>query len=140
MADRDKAIEILKKCETNKADSVRKAAKALEGTLDDVRKLAVEIGCIKEYGNTISVMKCKAAYSGYAKIDKLDAKHEAIMEQKRKEHAEATSWMEHIKPLYHRKQEYETEIREKQEELDRVRQEYRNFLATIKQLTEETNA
>lgn len=139
MADRDKAIEILKKCETNKADSVRKAAKALEGTLDDVRELAVEIGCIKVYGNTISVMKHKAAHSGYATIDddKLDAKHEAIMEQKRKEHAEATSWMEHVKPLYQRKQEYEAEIRVKQEELDRVRQEYRNFLATIKQLTEE---
>lgn len=139
MADRDKAIEILKKCETNKADSVRRAAKALEGTLDDVRKLAVEIGCIKVYGNTISAMKYKSEHSGYATIDddKLDKKHEAIMEQKRKEHAEATTWMEHIKPLYQCKQEYEAEIRVKQEELDRVRQEYRNFLATIKQLTEE---
>lgn len=141
MADRDKAIEILKKCETNKADSVRKAAKAIEGTLDDVRELAVEIGCIKVYGNTISVMKHKAEHSGYATIDddKLDEKHEAIMEQKRKEHAEATTWMEHIKPLYKRKREYETEIQKKQDELDKVRQEYRNFLATIRQLMEDTD-
>ena len=123
----------------NKADSVRKAAKALGCTLDDVRELAVEIGCIKEYGNTISVMKYKAAHSGYTTIDddKLDAKHKAIMEQKRKEHAEATSWMEHVKPLHQRKQEYEIEINEKRDELERVRQEYRNFLATIKQLMEE---
>lgn len=140
MADRDKAIEILKKCEKCKTDSVRRAAKALEGTLDDVRKLAVEIGCIKVYGNTISVMKYKATNRGYATIDdKLDKKHEAIMEQKRKEHAEATTWMEHIKPLYQRKQEYETEIQKKQDELDKVRQEYRNFMATIRQLTEATD-
>lgn len=140
MADRDKAIEILKKCEKSKTDSVRRAAKALEGTLDDVRELAVEIGCIKVYGNTISVMKHKAEHSGYAADDAvLDAKHEKVMEQKRKEHAEATTWMEHIKPLYKRKREYETEIQKKQDELDKVRQEYRNFLATIRQLMEDTD-
>lgn len=41
MADRDKAIEILEKCETNKADSVRKAAKVL-GWLDDYKQLKTD--------------------------------------------------------------------------------------------------
>jgi transposase-like protein len=46
-------------------------------------------------------------------------------------------WMEHITPLHRHKQELENAIAHKQAELDAARQEYRDFLATLKQLMED---
>jgi prefoldin subunit 5 len=46
--------------------------------------------------------------------------------------------MDHITPLHQRKQELENAIEHKQVELDKARQEYRDFLATLRQLMEET--
>lgn len=48
-----------------------------------------------------------------------------------------TPWMEHITPLHRHKQELENAIERKQAELDAVRQEYRDFLATLEQLMKE---
>ena len=46
-------------------------------------------------------------------------------------------WMEYVTPLHKHKQELEDVIEHKQAELDAARQEYRDFLATLKQLMED---
>ncbi len=46
-------------------------------------------------------------------------------------------WMQHITPLHKHKQELEDVIEHKQAELDAARHEYRDFLATLKQLMED---
>lgn len=46
-------------------------------------------------------------------------------------------WMEHITPLHRHKQELENAIAHKQAELDKAKQAYRDFLATLKQLMED---
>ena len=48
-----------------------------------------------------------------------------------------TPWMAHITPLHRHKQEMENAIAHKQAELDKARQEYRDFLATLEQLMKE---
>ena len=67
----------------------------------------------------------------------IDRRHAEVMERRRQEHADATTWMEHVTPIHRHKQRLETEIRAKQEALDKAREEYRNFLATLRQLMEE---
>lgn len=46
-------------------------------------------------------------------------------------------WMEHITPLHKYKSELESDIERKQAELDKAKQAYRDFLATLKQLMED---
>lgn len=46
--------------------------------------------------------------------------------------------MDHITPLHQRKMELENAVEHRQVELDKARQEYRDFLATLKQLLEES--
>jgi transposase len=64
----------------------------------------------------------------------LDQQHAERMAEK---HPRTSDWMDHITPLHQRKQELENAIEHKQAELDKARQEYRDFLATLKQLMEE---
>lgn len=71
-------------------------------------------------------------------LDNANEKHRAVMEQKRADHAAQTSWMEHVTPLHQHKQRLEAEIAKRQDALDQAKQEYRNFLATLGQLMEET--
>lgn len=65
----------------------------------------------------------------------LDRQHDERMAEK---HPRSSDWMQHITPLHQRKQELENTIEHKQAELDKARQEYRDFLATLRQLMEET--
>lgn len=91
----------------------------------------------KQFGVAINtVMKIVNGNKLKDDIDMLRAnrKHAEAMQQKREEHAAATTWMEHVEPLHKHKQRLEAEIAEKQAELDKARQEYRNFLATLEQL------
>ena len=49
----------------------------------------------------------------------------------------APDWMEHITPLHKYKSELESDIEHKQAELDKAKQAYRDFLATLEQLMKE---
>lgn len=64
----------------------------------------------------------------------IDKRHAERMAE---QHPRTSDWMDHITPIHQRKQELENAIEHKQVELDRARQEYRDFLATLKQLLEE---
>ena len=61
-------------------------------------------------------------------------KHRKVMHEK---HGTEAPWLSHITPLHQHKQALERRIAEKQAELDKAREEYRNFLATLEQLTKE---
>ena len=65
--------------------------------------------------------------------DKLDKKHAEALAA---EHPRTSDWMEHITPIHQHKMELEQAIEHKQAELDKARQEYRDYLATLKQLLE----
>jgi transposase len=68
----------------------------------------------------------------------MDKRHaERMAAQNAERHPRTSDWMDHITPLHQRKQELENAIEHKQVELDKARQEYRDFLATLRQLMEE---
>lgn len=71
-----------------------------------------------------------------AEMDKRHAERMAAQNAER--HPRTSDWMDHITPLHQRKQELENAIEHKQVELDKARQEYRDFLATLRQLMEES--
>lgn len=93
--------------------------------------------CLSKYkaGQLGEVAEIPSAREG---VQPEDAIHEAVMQEKRQEHEAATTWMKHITPLHQHKQRLEAEIAAKQDALDKAKQEYRNFLATLEQLTEDT--
>ena len=93
--------------------------------------------CLTQYKNG---ELCDAVESPSAceNVQPEDAVHEAVMQKKRQEHEEMTTWMEHVTPLHQHKQRLEAEITAKQAELDKAKQEYRNFIATLEKLTEGT--
>lgn len=65
----------------------------------------------------------------------LDEKHrEALKAQ----HPRTSDWMEHVKPLHQHKMELEQKVEHKQAELDKAKQELRDFTATLRQLMEDT--
>lgn len=64
----------------------------------------------------------------------LDRQHAERMAEK---HPRTSDWMDHITPLHQRKMELENAVEHKQVELEKAKQEYRDFLATLKQLMEE---
>ena len=68
-----------------------------------------------------------------ASDDKLDQKHAEAMP----EHPRTSDWMDHITPLHQRKMELENAVQHKQAELDKARQEYRDYRATLRQFLEE---
>lgn len=84
--------------------------------------------------NIIKLDKCVIGVED----DELDRRHAEVMRLNRQQHAEMTTWMEHVTPLHQHKLRLEAEISAKQEALDKAKQEYRNFLATVKQLMEDT--
>lgn len=69
--------------------------------------------------------------------EELDRQHAERMAEKAKaEHPRTSDWMAHITPLHQRKMELENAVEHKQVELDKARQELRDFLATLRQLME----
>ena len=93
--------------------------------------------CLTQYKNG-ELCDAEDIPSACENVQPEDAVHEAVMQKKRQEHEEMTTWMEHVTPLHQHKQRLEAEITAKQAELDKAKQEYRNFLATLEQLTEDT--
>ena len=51
-------------------------------------------------------------------------------------HPRTSDWMKHVKPLNAHKRELELAIEHKQAELDKAKQELRDFTATLRQLME----
>ena len=69
--------------------------------------------------------------------DALDQKHGDVIAAT-DPHPRTLDWMEHVKPLHKYKQELELRVQHKQAELEKARQELRDFTATLKQLMEDT--
>lgn len=69
--------------------------------------------------------------------DALDQKHEDVIAAK-DPHPRTLDWMDHVKPLHQHKQELEQRVEHKRAELEKAKQELRDFTATIKQLMEDT--
>ena len=72
--------------------------------------------------------------------EELDRQHAERMAEKAKaEHPRTSDWMDHITPLHQRKMELENAVEHKQVELEKAKQELRDYLATIRQLMTEGN-
>ena len=65
----------------------------------------------------------------------LDEKH---VEALKAQHPRTSDWMEHVKPLHQHKMELEQKVEHKQAELDKAKQELRDFTATLRKLMEDT--
>lgn len=65
--------------------------------------------------------------------DELVRRHDAVIAAK-DPHPRTTDWMQHVTPLHKHKQELERRVEHKQAELDKARQELRDFTATLEQL------
>ena len=98
----------------------------------------VEAGkCIKPDRRRRSVKRNPDGSEGISEAD-MDKRHAERMAEKAKaEHPMTSDWMDHITPLHQRKMELENAIEHKRAELEKAKQEYRDFLATLKQLMEE---
>lgn len=94
-----------------------------------------------EIATTLSIPKTSVGgiihrmrYSTGASEEELDEIHAKKCEEMRAEHAAATAWMEHIKPLHEHKRRLEAEVAAKAEELRKAREELDSYLATLKEL------
>lgn len=75
--------------------------------------------------------------NGELSNDALDQKHGDVIAAK-DPHPRTLDWMEHIKPLHKHKMELEQTVERKRLELEKAKQELRDFTATLKQLMEDT--
>ena len=92
---------------------------------------------IKEY--TKSGKGIKPDHRKKLTDEELDRQHAERMAEKAKaEHPRTSDWMDHITPLHQRKMELENAVEHRQAELEKAKQELRDFLATLRQLMEET--
>lgn len=99
--------------------------------LNTVRRI---VGAEVQAGNGI---KPDRRVNGELTDDALDQKHGDVIAAK-DPHPRTLDWMDHVKPLHKYKQELERRVVHKQAELDKARQELRDFTATLKQLMEDT--
>lgn len=83
---------------------------------------------------TVASIIYRVRKSAGASEAELDATHAQRCEELRAEHAAATTWMEHIKPLHEHKKRLEAEVAAKAEELRKSREELDSYLATLKEL------
>lgn len=73
----------------------------------------------------------KSTGASEAELDEIHAKK---CEEMRAEHAAATAWMDHVKPLHEHKRKLEAEVAAKAEELRQAREALDSYLATLKEL------
>lgn len=99
----------------------------------------VEAGkCVKPDRRRRSVKRNPDGSEGITE-EKMDQKHaEAMKKQNAERHPRTSDWMDHITPIHQRKMELENAIEHKQAELEKAKQEYRDFLATLRQLLGES--
>lgn len=90
-----------------------------------------------EAGNGIKPDRRKRKALPSVELDEteLDEKH---VEALKAQHPRTSDWMEHVKPLHQHKMELEQKVEHKQAELDKARQELRDFTATLRKLMEDT--
>lgn len=90
-----------------------------------------------EAGNGIKPDRRKRKTLPSVELDEaeLDEKH---VEALKAQHPRTSDWMEHVKPLHQHKQELEQRVEHKQAELEKARQELRDFTATLRKLMEDT--
>lgn len=69
--------------------------------------------------------------------DALDQKHGDVIAAK-DPHPRTLDWIDHVKPLHRHKKELEQRVEHKRAELEKAKQELRDFTATLKQLMEDT--
>lgn len=69
--------------------------------------------------------------------DELERRHDAVIAAK-DPHPRTTDWMQHVTPLHKHKMELERRVEHKQAELDKAKQELRDFTATLRKLMEDT--
>lgn len=68
----------------------------------------------------------------------MDQKHAVAMKKQDAErHPRSSDWMAHITPLHKHRQELQNAVEHRQAELEKAKQELRDFLATLRQLMEE---
>lgn len=98
----------------------------------------VEAGkCVKPDRRRRSVKRNPDGSEGITE-EKMDQKHaEAMKKQNAERHPRTSDWMDHITPIRQRKMELENAVEHRQAELEKAKQEYRDFLATLRQLLEE---
>lgn len=108
-------------------------------TVQRIIRDQVEAGkCVKPDRRRRSVKRNQDGSEGITE-EKMDQKHaEAMKKQNAERHPRTSDWMDHITPIHQHKQELENAIEHKQAELEKAKQEYRDFLATLKQLMEES--
>lgn len=95
----------------------------------------VEAGkCVKPDRRRRSVKRNADGSEGILEGE-MDKRHAERMAE---QHPRTSDWMDHIAPIHQRKQELENAIEHRQVELEKAKQEYRDFLATLRQLMEET--
>lgn len=99
--------------------------------LDTVRRI---IGAEVQAGNGV---KPDRRVNGELTDDALDQKHGDVIAAK-DPHPRTLDWMDHVKPLHQHKMELEQKVEHKQAELEKAKQELRDFTATIRQLMEDT--
>lgn len=99
--------------------------------LDTVRRI---IGAEVQAGNGV---KPDRRVNGELTDDALDQKHGDVIAAK-DPHPRTLDWMDHVKPLHQHKQELEQRVEHKRAELEKAKQELRDFTATLRQLMEDT--
>lgn len=87
-----------------------------------------------EAGNGI---KPDRRVNGELTDDALDQRHGDVIAAM-DPHPMTLDWMDHVKPLHKHKQELEQRVEHKRAELDKAKQELRDFTATLRKLMEDT--
>ena len=101
--------------------------------LNTVRRI---VGSEVQAGNGIKPDR-RTRVNGKLTDDALDQIHDDVIAAQ-DPHPRTLDWMDHVKPLHKYKQELELRVQHKQAELEKARQELRDFTATLKQLMEDT--
>ena len=110
-------------------DEMRSEVRRLRDSGMMVRDIADQVGISKA-----SVSRILENTQDGITLAEATEKHRKVMHEM---HGTEAPWMAHITPLHEQKQVLERRIAERQAELDKAREEYRNFLATLEQLTKE---
>ena len=106
-----------------------------ESTVQRIIHDQVEAGkCVKPDRRRRSVKRSADGSEGILEGE-MDKRHAERMAER---HPRTSDWMDHITPIHPRKMELENAIEHKQAELEKAKQEYRDFLATLRQLLEES--
>ena len=129
-------------------DAETKAAMVARYLSEDgiqIKTVAQEFGVSATYAGKIihaelhagNGVKPDRRANGELTDDELERRHDDVIAAK-DPHPRTTDWMAHVTPLHKHKMELERRVEHKQAELDKARQELRDFTATLRKLMEDT--